>query len=153
MCGRFVMSRYMEEYVQELDPQGEPFAKVDKTPIKRLNVAPSTDVKVIHVEPDGLHISPIHWSWKREVSWPKPRVVQPINVRIETIDKGRFYKTLFPDQRALIPADGWYEWVCDDLDEKKKQPFFIRLKTRKPMFFAGLAQAKHVSILCHIKGQ
>jgi putative SOS response-associated peptidase YedK len=25
--------------------------------------------------------------------------------------------------------------------ENKKQPFFIRLKTRKPMFFVGLAQA------------
>ncbi|RMV76446.1 hypothetical protein ALP05_00659 [Pseudomonas caricapapayae] len=47
---------------------------------------------------------------------------------------------LFPDHRAWIPADGWYEWVRDDLDEKKKQPFFIRLKSHKPMFFAGLAQ-------------
>ena len=49
---------------------------------------------------------------------------------------------LFPDHRALIPADGWFEWIRDDLDAKKKQPFFIRLKTRKPMFFAGLAQVE-----------
>jgi len=68
-------------------------------------------------------------------------LVQPINARIETIARGLFYKTLFPDHRAVIPADGWYEWVRDDLDEKKKQPF-IRLKTRKPMFFAGLAQVE-----------
>ena len=142
MCGRFVMSRSMEEYVQELDPQGDLFAKVDRTPIKRYNIAPSTDVQVIHVEPDGLHISPVHWGWRREITWPKPKVVQPINARIETIARGRFYKTLFPEHRALIPADGWYEWVRDDLDEKKKQPFFIRLKSRKPMFFAGLAQAE-----------
>ncbi|RMP44336.1 hypothetical protein ALO95_200337 [Pseudomonas syringae pv. antirrhini] len=141
MCGRFVMSGSMEEYVRELDPQGELFAKVDRTPIERYNIAPSTDVPVIHVEPDGLRISPIHWGWKREITWPKVKVVQPINARIETIAKGRFYKSLFPEHRALIPADGWYEWVRDDLDEKKKQPFFIRLKTRRPMFFAGLAQA------------
>ena len=142
MCGQFVMFRSIEEYVQELDPQGDLFAKVDRTPVKRYNVAPGTDVPVIHLEPSGLHINPIHWGWKREISWPKPRVVQPINARIETIAKGRFYKTLFPEHRALIPADGWYQWVRDNLDEKKKQPFFIRLKTRKPMFFAGLAQAE-----------
>lgn len=120
MCGRFVMFRSMEEYVQELDPQGELFATVDRTPIRRYNVAPSTDVPVIHLESDGLHISSIHWGWKREISWPTPRVVQPINARIETIARGRFYKTLFPEHRALIPADGWYEWVRDDLDEKTK---------------------------------
>lgn len=142
MCGRFVMSGSLEEYIQELDPQGELFAKVDTQPIARYNVAPGTDVQVMHVEADGVQISPIHWGWKREISWPKPRVVQPINARIETIAKGRFYKPLFPDHRALIPADGWYEWVHDELDADKKQPFFIRLKSRKPMFFAGLAQAE-----------
>lgn len=141
MCGRFVMFRSLDEYVQELDPQGDLFAPVDKTPIGRYNIAPSTDVPVIHAEPDGPQISPVHWGWKREVSWPKPKVVQPINARIETIARGRFYKTLFPDHRALIPADGWYEWVKIPGDEKK-QPFFIRLETRKPMFFAGLAQVE-----------
>lgn len=71
----------------------------------------------------------------------KAKMVQPINARIETIARGRFYKTLFPDHRALIPADGWYEWIKEPGDEKK-QPFFIRLKTREPMFFAGLAQVE-----------
>lgn len=139
MCGRFVMFRSMDEYVQELDPQGDLFAKVDKTPIRRYNIAPSTDVQVIHAEPDGPEIDAVHWGWKREVTWPKPKVVQPINARIETIARGRFYKTLFPKHRVLIPADGWYEWIKEPGDEKK-QPFFIRLKTRKPMFFARLAQ-------------
>lgn len=142
MCGRFAMFRSLDEYVQELDPQGDLFAQVDSTPIQRFNIAPGTDVQVMHVEPDGPRISPVHWGWKRDISWPKPRVVQPINARIETIAKGRFYKALFPEHRALIPADGWFEWVRDDLDEKKKQPFFIRLRTRKPMFFAGLAQVE-----------
>jgi putative SOS response-associated peptidase YedK len=48
----------------------------------------------------------------------------------------------FPDHRALITANGWYEWVRDELDVAKKQPFFIRLKSLKSMFFAGLAQAE-----------
>lgn len=32
--------RSMDEYVHELDPQGELFAQVDKTPIQRYNIAP-----------------------------------------------------------------------------------------------------------------
>lgn len=136
------MYRSMDEYVQELDPYRDLFGRVNRTPIKRYNIAPGTDVQVIHIESDGPQISPVHWGWKREVSWPSLKVVQPINARIETIARGRFYKSLFPAHRALIPADGWFEWVHDVLDEKKKQPFFIRLKTRKPMFFAGLAQVK-----------
>lgn len=139
MCGRFVMFRSMAEYVRELDPQGDLFAKVDKTPIRRYNIAPSTTVPIIHAEPDGPKIYSVHWGWRREISWPKPKIVQPINARIETIARGRFYKALFPEHRALIPADGWYEWIKEPGDEKK-QPFFIRLKTRKSMFFAGLAQ-------------
>ncbi|RMP68446.1 SOS response-associated peptidase family protein [Pseudomonas syringae group genomosp. 3] len=140
MCGRFVMSRSMEEYVQALDPQGELFAKVDAKPIERYNVAPGAEVQVLHVEAEGVRITPIHWGLRRLTCWAKPRVVEPINARIETIVKALFYKPLFPEHRALIPADGWYEWVRDERYPEKKRPFFIRLKSRQPMFFAGLAQ-------------
>ena len=37
-------------------------------------------------------------------------------------------------------TDGWYEWVKDPNEPKKKQPYFIRLKSQAPMFFAALAQ-------------
>ncbi|PAA14313.1 SOS response-associated peptidase [Pseudomonas fragi] len=141
MCGRFVMFRSLDEYVQELDPKHDLFKAADKTPVERYNIAPSTDVPIIHTHPDGPQISSVHWGWKREVTWPKPKVVQPINARIETIAKGRFYKDLFPDHRALIPSDGWYEWV-QEVPGEKKQPFFIRLRSHKPMFFAGLAQVE-----------
>jgi len=36
-------------------------------------------------------------------------------------------------------AHGWYEWVKDKTDPKKK-PYFIRLKSHEPMFFAALGQ-------------
>ena len=40
----------------------------------------------------------------------------------------------------LAPANGWFEWVKDPADPKKKQPYFITLKEQAPMFFAGLAE-------------
>ena len=53
---------------------------------------------------------------------------------------GKFFKQLWPTGRAIVPSEGWYEWVKDPDDPKKKQPYFIRLKSRKPMFFGALAQ-------------
>lgn len=37
-------------------------------------------------------------------------------------------------------ADGWYEWKKDPKDPKRKQPYFIRLKSKEPMFFAAIGQ-------------
>jgi putative SOS response-associated peptidase YedK len=42
--------------------------------------------------------------------------------------------------RALVFADGWYEWVKDEADPKIKHPYFIRLKSQHPMFFGALAE-------------
>ena len=39
-----------------------------------------------------------------------------------------------------MPSEGWYEWVKDPDDPKRKQPYFIRLKSQRPMFFGALAQ-------------
>jgi putative SOS response-associated peptidase YedK len=66
----------------------------------------------------------------------------PINARIETVMTGRFFKELRPNGRALAPANGWFEWVKDPDDPKKKLPYFIRLKDESPMFFAALGQVR-----------
>jgi putative SOS response-associated peptidase YedK len=39
-----------------------------------------------------------------------------------------------------VPADGWYEWVKDESDTKRKQPYYIKLKSDEPMFFAAIGQ-------------
>ncbi len=44
------------------------------------------------------------------------------------------------EYRDIAPANGWFEWVKDPTDPKKRQPYFIRLKSQKPTFFAALAQ-------------
>ena len=53
---------------------------------------------------------------------------------------GKFFKSLWPQSRVLVPANNWFEWVKDPDDPKKKQPYCLRLKAQAPMFFAGLAQ-------------
>src|SRR3546814_5643232 len=42
--------------------------------------------------------------------------------------------------RAIVPADGWYEWKKDAANPKIKQPYYITLRSGEPMFFAALGR-------------
>ena len=138
MCGRFVQIEGMAIYIEELSPQIELFNGYDAEPINRYNVAPSTRVQILRGAEDGLHIDAVRWGWAP--FWAKGKRPDPINARVETVTTGRFFKQLWPNSRAIVPSEGWYEWVKDPDDPKKKQPYFIRLKSQRPMFFGALAQ-------------
>ncbi len=138
MCGRFSQHARMDRYLEELAFLQGVISYYDREPIERYNVAPSTRVHILRGEPDGLHIDAVRWGWAP--FWDKGKRPDPINARVETVATGKFFKQLWPQGRVLVPANGWYEWVKDPEDPKKKQPYFIRLKGEAPMFFAGLAQ-------------
>ncbi|WP_213878612.1 SOS response-associated peptidase family protein [Pseudomonas sp. dw_358] len=138
MCGRYSMYQPMEAYLRELAPNQRVISYVDPEPVGRYNVAPSTRVPLIRADERGLHLNKVRWGW--EPSWAKGKRAPTINARSETVATSRFFKPLWPQGRVLVPADGWYEWVKDPRDLKKKQPYYIRLKGPAPMFFAGLAQ-------------
>ncbi len=61
---------------------------------------------------------------------------------------GKFFKALWTNGRALVMADGWYEWVKGPAAPKEKQPYFTRLKSQAPMFMAALAQV-HADLESH----
>ncbi|RYM50962.1 SOS response-associated peptidase family protein [Serratia proteamaculans] len=42
--------------------------------------------------------------------------------------------------RALVMADGWYEWKKDKHDAKVKQPYFIYHKSKSPIFFTAISR-------------
>lgn len=138
MCGRYSMYQPMEVYLRELAPHQLVISYVEPEPVNRYNIAPSTRVPVIVGESAGLRLEQLRWGW--EPFWAKGKRPPTINARSETVATSRFFKQLWPQGRVLVPADGWYEWVKDAQDPKKKQPYYIRLKDRTPMFFAGLAQ-------------
>ena len=138
MCGRFVQYQGISDYLEVLAPDRIIVSGYDNQPIGRYNVAPGTRVSILHGVNDGLRIDPVHWGWAP--FWAKGKRLDPINARVETVTTGKFFKQLWPNGRALVMADGWYEWVKDTDDPKKKQPYFIRLKTQAPMFFAALAE-------------
>ncbi|WP_103754430.1 SOS response-associated peptidase family protein [Pseudomonas syringae] len=110
----------------------------DLRPIERYNVAPSSRVEIIRPTEEGLSVT--RFGGGGSLSGQKGKRPAPINARVETVMTGKFFKGLWPNGRAVAPANDWFEWVKDPDDPKKKQPYFIRLKSKKPMFFAALAQ-------------
>ena len=146
MCGRFVQYQGIADYLEVLGSDRPILSGYDNQPIARYNVAPGTRVNILHGDNQGLRIDAIHWGWAP--FWAKGKRPDPINARVETVTTGKFFKQLWPNSRALVMADGWYEWVKDPNNPKKKQPYFIRLKSQAPMFFAALAQV-HVGLEPH----
>jgi putative SOS response-associated peptidase YedK len=150
MCGRFVQYEGMAVYLDELSYQGELFSGYDALPINHYNVTPTTRVQILRGAEDGLHIDPVKWGWAS--FWAKGKRPAPINARIETVATGKFFKELWPNGRALVPSEGWYEWIADPVDPNRKQPYFIRLKSQAAMFFgvgpglsgAGTARRRRV---------
>ncbi|WP_122587665.1 SOS response-associated peptidase [Pseudomonas viridiflava] len=138
MCGRYSIYESMDHYLKELAPEQLVINGHDLWPIERYNVAPSTRVEIIRPTEQGLSVDKVRWGWAP--FWAKGKRPAPINARVETVMTGKFFKELWPNGRVLAPANGWFEWVKDPDDPKKKQPYYIRLKSQKPMFFAALAQ-------------
>ena len=138
MCGRFVQYQGVADYLKVLAADRLIVSGYDNHPIGRYNIAPSTRVNILHNQQNNLRIDSVRWGWAP--LWAKGKRPDPINARVETVTNGKFFKQLWPGSRALVMADGWYEWVKDPDYPKKKQPYFIRLKTQAPMFFAALAE-------------
>jgi len=135
MCGRFAQSQSLVTYLNALNSEKEVLAGWEDTAIARYNVAPSTQVQVLRAKSGGLITAPVRWGWSP--FWAKGKMPPPINARAEKVAEGKYFKQIWPN-RALVAADGWYEWVKDEADPKRKQPYFIRLRGDEPCFFAAI---------------
>lgn len=63
-----------------------------------------------------------------------------INARSETADSKPAYRKLLASaaRRALLPADGFYEWLRPEDRKQKRIPFRFTLSDGAPFAFAGL---------------
>lgn len=136
MCGRFTQYRSREEYLDIFAGQVERDIAWDDTPVGRYNVAPGTKVLLLNMRDESLCLDPVYWGYGPEW-WDK----QPlINARVETAATGRMFKPLWHHGRAIVMADGWYEWKREG---SRKQPYFIYHESGKPLFFAAIGKAPY----------
>lgn len=138
MCGRYSIYESMDHYLRQLSLDLVVINGYDHEPISRYNVAPSTRVEVIRQVDGGLSVDRVKWGWSP--FWAKGKRPAPINARAETVVTGKFFKGLWPHGRALAPANGWFEWVSDQTDPKRKQPYYITSADGSPLYFAALAE-------------
>ncbi|MFG0499519.1 SOS response-associated peptidase family protein [Pseudomonas sp. YQ_13] len=141
MCGRYSIYESMDHYLRQLSLDLVVINGYDHEPINRYNVAPSTRVEIIRQVGDGLSVDRVKWGWSP--FWAKGKRPDPINARAETMVTGKFFKGLWPGGRALAPANGWFEWIPDPVDPKRKQPYYITSADGGPLYFAVLAEVHH----------
>lgn len=138
MCGRYSIYDAMDDYLRHLAADRTVINGYDHERINRYNVAPSTRVELIRQTSDRLRVNRVKWGWAP--FWAKGKRPDPINARAETVMTGKFFKALWSVGRALAPANGWFEWIPDPADPKRKQPYYITAANDAPLFFAALAE-------------
>ena len=135
MCGRFTQYRTVDEYAKALQ-LGLLEGDWSNEPLARYNVAPQSRVLLLHQDDQGTHATLTRWGYAPH--WADGKRPPAINARIETAATSKFWSAIWKRGRAIVMADGWYEWKKDPDNPKVKQPYFIRLKGGAPAFFAAI---------------
>ena len=138
MCGRFTQYQAQVRYLEKLNWQAPLAFEPSDEPIDRYNVAPTTTVQLVHFDADGLRMSSMPWGYAPHWARGKGKRPPAINARLETAVTSKYWRSVWTSGRCVVPADGWYEWVKDPNDPKRKQPYYIKLKSNEPMFYAAI---------------
>jgi putative SOS response-associated peptidase YedK len=136
MCGR---------YTNTLDPQALEQRFGVRLPFSegtgRYNVAPTEPVVGIVLDKDGLAASRV-LRWGLIPSWVRSgRIAHTmINARSETAGTKPTYRDLIGNasRRALLPADGFYEWLRSEDPKQPRLPFRFTVDDGGPFAFAAL---------------
>ncbi len=100
----------------------------------RYNIAPTQSAPVVRNTDAGRTMSMMRWGLIP--SWAKDAKIafSTINARAETVAEKPAFRDALKFRRALVVADGFYEWK----DEAGgKQPYLFSRADGKPMAFAG----------------
>ena len=146
MCGRYASSRQPEDLVEEFDIRNTELPHLEPD----WNVAPTKEVyAVVERPPSGEQESPAErqlrvLSWGLVPFWAKdPKIGNKmINARMETVAEKPAYRRAFEKRRAILPADGYFEWYPTEeltkAGKPRKQPYFIRPADGGVLAMAGL---------------
>jgi putative SOS response-associated peptidase YedK len=140
VCGRYAASANPDDLVEEFEVVERPEQALEPS----WNVAPTQDVyAVLERAPRGEPDEPPRRRlqvarWGLVPSWAKDAAIgnRMINARMETVAEKPAFKRAFAKRRALLPADGYFEWYGEV--KGKKQPFFIRPADGGVLAMAGL---------------
>lgn len=139
MCGRYANTKSGEELGQYFEAD-----EVDDVAMPpSWNIAPTQQVPIVvdrvpKDDPDGMPsrlVTAARWSlvprWATELASPYPT----FNARSETVHEKNTFKGPLVRSRAILPADGYYEWHTVG---STKTPHYITDPEAGELAFAGL---------------
>jgi len=140
MCGRYTQTAAFDELALRFGVTVEDDDHEDLVP--RFNTAPSLRVPVVVSADGGRRLVMARWGFR--LAWMKGGALAPINARAETVATSRMFQEALRRYRCLVPADGFYEWKAVP-GQRRKQPYYARLKDGGLFAFAGLWMPGHAA--------
>jgi putative SOS response-associated peptidase YedK len=136
MCGRYALTLPPEAARQYFRyPEKPNFPP-------RYNIAPTQPVPVVRLEQGQRQFLLMRWGFIPSFVKDPKAFPLVINVRSETALEKPSFRNAFRRRRALMPADGFYEWQAVD---KEKRPFLLRRPDCGMFAFAALWETWHSS--------
>ncbi|MBY0510574.1 MAG: SOS response-associated peptidase [Rhodospirillaceae bacterium] len=130
MCGRYKLTTPTGVIVEDF---GIRSGRLNLAP--RFNIAPTQSAPVVRHMAGTRTMAMLRWGLIP--SWAKDTKIafSTTNARAETVADKPAFRDAFKARRALVVADGFYEWKSE---AGGKQPYLIARKDERPMAFAGL---------------
>jgi putative SOS response-associated peptidase YedK len=134
MCERFALYSSPDKIQKQFDTDN----KLDFEP--HFNIAPAQSVPVIRTSETGKRVCVLA-RWGLIPSWMSDTddLQKSVNAKAETAAIKTMFRHAYRNSRILVPADAFYEWAL----RNSKQPYLIRLKSKKMMGLGGLLERWH----------
>ncbi len=134
MCGRYTLLARPEDLQEQFELAEVPFLP------PRYNVAPTQQVAAVRCSAGKEGRELVLLRWGLIPSWAEDTTIgnRLLNARAETVAEKPSFRSALRSRRCLILADGFFEWLNTG---GKKQPYYFRLRSGKPLAFAGLWRA------------
>lgn len=103
----------------------------------RYNIAPTQTLDVVKLDEQPV-LMPMSWGLSMSTEDAKGQaVIKRIpNARDDKVWSSYLWRSLMPQQRVLVPVNGYYEWKREN--KKRVQTYYVTHASRAAMFIAGI---------------
>lgn len=136
MCGR-VNVHDNEGVRQLLEAMSMPLLPSNNP---RFNVAPTQTLEVVTFNKEPA-LESMNWGVSMTLKGKQGQSIakRVPNARADKVWSSYLWRHLMPEQRVLIPVNGFYEWKREN--KKPVQAYYITRANSKALFFAGIFKA------------
>ena len=139
MCGRYSLTTAIDQLLPRLKGPLPPGLLQHYAPCRQ--VRPGEPVLLQRQEHGRLEVGLALWGFLPEWSKDPLGMRRPINARSETVPDKPFFRAAWRHRRALLPADGFFEWqsrIEAGTGRSYKQPWLFRRRDHAPFWLGGL---------------